>query len=59
MWQQNKELAVQLGKLSHSEGDLMETNKRLRETVDRVREELRSSQAQGEKGRQEVERCRC
>ncbi|XP_075907931.1 centrosomal protein of 83 kDa [Nelusetta ayraudi] len=54
--QQNKEQAVQLGKLSHSEGDLMETNKRLRETVDRVREELRSSQAQAEKGRQEAER---
>lgn len=58
MWQQNKEQAVQLGKLSHSETDLMETNKRLRETVDRAREELRTSQAQAEKSRQEVERCR-
>lgn len=57
MWQQNKDQAVQLGKLSHSETELMETNKRLRETVDRVREELRASQGQAEKGRQEAERC--
>lgn len=58
MWQQNKEQAVQLGKLSHSEADLTETNKRLRETVDRVREELRTSQAHSEKSGQEAERCR-
>lgn len=55
--QQNKEQAVQLGKVSHSEGELTETTQRLRETVARVREELRTSQAQAEKGRQEAERC--
>lgn len=37
----------------------METNKRLRETVDRAREELRTTRAQAERSQQEAERCGC
>ncbi|XP_074553934.1 centrosomal protein of 83 kDa isoform X2 [Halichoeres trimaculatus] len=54
--QQNQELSVQLGTLSHSESDLIETNKRLRETLERLREELRMSRGQAEKSQHEAER---
>uniref|UniRef100_A0AAQ5XZD4 Centrosomal protein 83 n=1 Tax=Amphiprion ocellaris TaxID=80972 RepID=A0AAQ5XZD4_AMPOC len=53
--QQNQELGVQLGTLSHSESDMMEANQRLRETLDRVREELRTARGQAEKSQQEAE----
>uniref|UniRef100_A0A669E2T2 Centrosomal protein 83 n=1 Tax=Oreochromis niloticus TaxID=8128 RepID=A0A669E2T2_ORENI len=54
--QQIQELGVQMEALSHSESDLMETNRRLRETLDRVREELRTARAQAERSQHEAER---
>lgn len=54
--QQNQELGVQMEALSHSESDMMETNRRLRETLDRVREELRTARAQAERSQHEAER---
>ncbi|XP_067345718.1 centrosomal protein of 83 kDa isoform X2 [Channa argus] len=54
--QQNQDLHVQLGTRSHSGSDLMETNQCLRETLDRVREELRTARAQAEKSQHEAER---
>ncbi|XP_054911705.1 centrosomal protein of 83 kDa-like isoform X1 [Poeciliopsis prolifica] len=55
--QQNQELSVQLGALSRSEGELMDANRRLRETLDRVREEARATRAQVERSQHEAERC--
>lgn len=54
--QQNQELGVQLGTLTHSEADLMEVNQRLRETLDRMRGELRMARTQAEKSQHEAER---
>ncbi|XP_062238534.1 centrosomal protein of 83 kDa [Platichthys flesus] len=54
--QQNQALGVQLGTLSHSESDLMAKNKCLRETLDRLREELRTTRGQAEKSQHEAER---
>ncbi|KAF7658345.1 hypothetical protein LDENG_00013930 [Lucifuga dentata] len=54
--QQNQELGVQLGTLSHLESDLKVTNERLTETLDGVREDLRSARAQAEKSQHEAER---
>ncbi|KAM4712014.1 centrosomal protein of 83 kDa [Anableps anableps] len=51
--QQNQELGVQLGALSRSERDLMDANQRLREALDRVREELRATRAQAERAVEE------
>ena len=54
--QQNQDLGVQLGMLSQSERDLMETNRNLREMLDRVREEFRNAQSQAEKNQHEADR---
>jgi len=57
--QQNQELGVQLGTLSHSESELLEANQRLRETLERLREDVRGARAQAERSQQEAERCGC
>uniref|UniRef100_UPI0037E8E57B centrosomal protein of 83 kDa isoform X1 n=1 Tax=Semicossyphus pulcher TaxID=241346 RepID=UPI0037E8E57B len=54
--QQNQEQGVQLGTLSRSESDLMEKNQQLNETLDRVREELRTTRGQAERSQHEAER---
>lgn len=54
--QQNQELSVQLGTLSHSENDLTEANMRLREALDRAREELRMSRTETERSQHDTER---
>lgn len=47
---------MQISTLSYSEHELMDTNGRLRESLERVREELRSARTQMEKTQQEAER---
>lgn len=54
--QKNQELGVQLGALSHSESQMTEANQRLKETLDRVRDELRITRSQAERSQQEAER---
>ncbi|KAG7497878.1 hypothetical protein JOB18_045390 [Solea senegalensis] len=54
--QKKEELGVQLGTLSHSESDLLETNQRLRQTLDRVKDELKTTRVQSEKSQHEAER---
>ncbi|XP_060945740.1 centrosomal protein of 83 kDa-like [Limanda limanda] len=46
--QQYQDLGVQLETLLYSEKDLIETNQPLRETLDRVREELRTTRGQAD-----------
>lgn len=54
--QQNAELNLQIGTLSHSESELLDANSRLRESLERVREDLRSARTQMERTQQEAER---
>ncbi|KAJ8006822.1 hypothetical protein DPEC_G00111210 [Dallia pectoralis] len=54
--QQNHDLGVQLGTLSHSEADLLEANQRLRDTLERTREDLRSARSQADRTQHEAER---
>uniref|UniRef100_A0A4W3ILY6 Centrosomal protein 83 n=1 Tax=Callorhinchus milii TaxID=7868 RepID=A0A4W3ILY6_CALMI len=50
------ELQVQVNTLSQSEHDLLETNQKLREMLDILKEEARSVRSQAEKAQQEAER---
>uniref|UniRef100_A0A1A8PHD1 Coiled-coil domain containing 41 n=2 Tax=Nothobranchius rachovii TaxID=451742 RepID=A0A1A8PHD1_9TELE len=54
--QHNRELGVQLGVLSRSESDLMETNQRMRDALERVSEELRAARVQSDRSQHEAER---
>uniref|UniRef100_A0A1A8FCN8 Coiled-coil domain containing 41 n=1 Tax=Nothobranchius korthausae TaxID=1143690 RepID=A0A1A8FCN8_9TELE len=54
--QHNQELGVQLGVLSRSESDLMETNQRMRDALERVSEELRAARVQSDRSQHEAER---
>uniref|UniRef100_A0A4W3ILX6 Centrosomal protein 83 n=1 Tax=Callorhinchus milii TaxID=7868 RepID=A0A4W3ILX6_CALMI len=54
--QQIYELQVQVNTLSQSEHDLLETNQKLREMLDILKEEARSVRSQAEKAQQEAER---
>uniref|UniRef100_A0A1A8CWM2 Coiled-coil domain containing 41 n=2 Tax=Nothobranchius kadleci TaxID=1051664 RepID=A0A1A8CWM2_NOTKA len=54
--QHNRELGVQLGVLSRSESDLMETNQRMRDALERVNEELRAARVQSDRSQHEAER---
>uniref|UniRef100_A0A8C6PBL8 Centrosomal protein 83 n=1 Tax=Nothobranchius furzeri TaxID=105023 RepID=A0A8C6PBL8_NOTFU len=49
-------LGVQLGVLSRSESDLMETNQRMRDALERVSEELRAARVQSDRSQHEAER---
>uniref|UniRef100_A0A1A8JZN1 Coiled-coil domain containing 41 n=1 Tax=Nothobranchius kuhntae TaxID=321403 RepID=A0A1A8JZN1_NOTKU len=54
--QHNRELGVQLGVLSRSESDLVETNQRMRDALERVSEELRAARVQSDRSQHEAER---
>ncbi|XP_056280778.1 centrosomal protein of 83 kDa isoform X2 [Pseudoliparis swirei] len=54
--QQNQELGVQLAALAHSQSDLTEKNQRLRETLERSREDVRTARGQAERSQREEER---
>uniref|UniRef100_A0A4W5RZL8 Uncharacterized protein n=1 Tax=Hucho hucho TaxID=62062 RepID=A0A4W5RZL8_9TELE len=54
--QQNQDLGLQLGTLSHSEAELLESNQRLRDTLERAREDLRSTCSQAERTQHEAKR---
>ena len=54
--QRNNKLGEQLRKVSASEDEQRERNKQLQETLERVREELRSTQVQAERSQQEAQR---
>ncbi|XP_069764808.1 centrosomal protein of 83 kDa isoform X3 [Narcine bancroftii] len=53
--QQISELQIQVTTVSQSENDLLENNKKLREMLDRLKEEVRNGRSQAERGQQEAE----
>ncbi|KAM9824309.1 centrosomal protein of 83 kDa [Neosynchiropus ocellatus] len=54
--QQNQDFHVQLATLAHLKTDLTEENQRLKESLSRVREELKTTRAQTEKSQHHAER---
>lgn len=47
---------MQLAALAHSQSDLTEKNQRLRETLERSREDVRTARGQAERSQREEER---